>query len=162
MCAHHAARGVVLCRKPHPSGARADFHKPHQASGKHCLSQVWRRKPSTPLPSADGHDKQFLCERRRPFGSRLEKSPALSHNKKKIFTVMYKAGGKKACELQEMRFNEVTFTQTVSVLIFQQPPNTSSLASCLIPARWCLPKPDWLITSFFFFERGRRSRMLER
>ena len=85
MCAHPATCSIVLCRKPHPSGARADLNKPRQASRKHCLSQVWRWSPDD-APSADRHDKQFLCERRRPFGSRLEKSPALSQTTKNIYS----------------------------------------------------------------------------
>lgn len=82
MCAHPATCSIVLCHKPHPSGARVDLNKSHEASGKHCLSQVWRWSPSD-APSADRHDKQFLCERRRAFGSRLEKSPALSQTTEK-------------------------------------------------------------------------------
>lgn len=82
MCAHPATRAIVLRRKPHPSGARVDLNKPGEAFGKQCLSQVWRRSPDD-APSADRHDKQFLCERRRPFGSRLDKVLALSQTAKK-------------------------------------------------------------------------------
>lgn len=99
MCAHPVTRGVILWRKPHPSGAQVDLNKPHQASSKHCLSQVWRWSPDD-APSADRHDKQFPNERRRPFGSYLDKV-LLWAKQQKIFTVMYNLIEKEACELQE-------------------------------------------------------------
>lgn len=61
MCAHPATRRIILGRKPHPSGARADLNKPREALCKQSLSQVWRWSPDD-APSADRHDKQFLSE----------------------------------------------------------------------------------------------------
>lgn len=85
---------------PRPSGARVDLNKPHQALRKHCLSQVWRWSPDD-APSADRHDKQFLREWQRPFGSYLDKVLFWA-KQQKIFTVMYNLT-EKACELQKVK-----------------------------------------------------------
>lgn len=161
---------------PRPSGARVDLNKPHQALRKHCLSQVWRWSPDD-APSADRHDKQFLREWQRPFGSYLDKVLFWA-KQQKIFTVMYNLT-EKACELQKVKevrmwligFNVSAWDARHERLLpklyqclwyFNNP--TSSLTCSLIPGRWYLFQ-TWLTYRLLLSNsslQGPQSRMLER